>query len=196
MSLHITAELSEGDLKRLLAEILPATIDLDPLGADTGKRWIHLDAPHHVDFVAREGVRVRTSAQLQWTALGLKVPVTMHEVHLLVAPVIAQDDRGPKLVFRPTLEKADFKHMPEFVDQAIANRINMSLAAQGELLGWHVGETLQHTVPLPPNLTPVSAFLLNAGAVSVEVTDQCFVLRIEVELQFARMRKDAAQPLG
>jgi hypothetical protein len=192
MSLHITATLTEDDLVLLLRDLLPATIDLDPLGAEAGRRWIRFDEPHHVDFVPKVGLRVRTSAALQWTAVGIAVPATIREVELLLQPLVTADEQGPKLVFRPMIEKADFKMMPEFVDQAITGRINAMLAAEGDLTGWHFGEGLARRVPLPKNLSPVDAFHLGAGPMEIEVQDRAFVLRLEVNMSFSRNRKDAA----
>ena len=190
MSLHITAQLFEDDLRRLLTELLPSTVDLDPFGADAGRRWIRFEAPQNVDFMAKQGLRVRTSAALQWTALGIKVPVTLNEVTLLIEPMIGEDERGPKLVFRTRIEQADFRLMPTFVDQAITSRINAALEAEGDLLGWHVGETLLQKIPMPKNLKPVDAFQMQAGPVSVEVQEDCFTLRLEVQLKFSRNRQD------
>lgn len=193
MGIHISAELSEGDLARLLNELLPVTLDLDPLGVDSGRRWIRFNEPTLVDFVPKMGLRVQTSAQLQWTALGIKVPVSVTNVELFVEPLIRSDERGPKLVFRPEIKTADFKHLPGFADRALTSIINTALAAEGDLLGWHMGESLQQTVPLPANLTPVSAFAMSAGDVSVEVKERSFLLHLKVEMQFARQRKDAAE---
>ena len=192
MSLHLTARLSEQELRRLLSEILPATVDLDPLRAESGERWIRFEVPHHVDFVPKLGLRLKTSAQVQWTALGIKVPAHLKEVELLIQPRIDEDERGPKLVFRPLIEKADFHLVPAFVDEAITTRINATLAAQGDLLGWHVGESLLQQVPLPPTVSPISAVQMGAGAVSLQVEDHCFTLHVEVRLNFARARQDTA----
>ncbi len=193
MGIHISAELSEGDLARLLNELLPMTLDLDPLGVDSGGRWIRFNEPTLVDFVPNRGLRVQTSAQLQWTALGIKVPVSVTNVELFFEPLIGSDERGPKLLFRPEIKAADFKHLPGFADRALTSLINKALAVQGDILGWHMGESMQHTVPLPPNLTPVSAFAMAAGEVSVEVKERSFLLHLDVELQFSRQRKDAAE---
>jgi hypothetical protein len=196
MSLHIRAELSEQTLIDLLGQLLPATIDLDPLGADPGRRWIRLERPSFVDFVQDRGLRVRTSATLQWTTLGIAVPITLREADVSITPVVASDERGPKLVFRPSLERADFKLLPDFVDQAITDRINAALAAQGELVGWHFGESLARRVPMPSNLSPVDAMELGGAALRVHVRDRSLVIEAEVALAFTRRRPDAPVALG
>lgn len=194
MNLQLTAELSEQALTQLLSELLPATIDLDPLGVDSGRRWIRIEAPSHVDFVPDIGLRIRTSAALQWTAVGLAVPVTLRDVQLILRPIVATDERGPKLVLEPSIENADFRFMPTFVDEAIAARINAALAAEGHMIGWHFGETLSHQVPLPANLTPVNAFTLSAGAFDVKVSEHGIVLKLQLNMGFTRLRPEHGEP--
>lgn len=194
MSLRITSELGEDVVRELLEQFFPATVDLNPLQADADaeRRWLRIERPHQLDFVAGEGVRVRTAASLQWTAIGFAVPVTVHEIELMIVPAIAQDERGPKLVFRPSVEKADVKRLPAFLDQMVSRRINDALAAEGDLLGWHFGESLDLRVPLPPNLSPVDALQLGAGDMTVAVFDRAIVLTLEVKVAFTRLRVSAS----
>ena len=192
MKLQITAELTEQSLTELLADLLPATINLDPLGVDSTRRWIRIEEPNHVDFVPDVGLRVRTSAALQWTAVGLAVPVTLQDVQLLLRPLVVTDERGPKLVLEPSIENADFRFMPNFVDEAISGRINAALAAQGQMIGWHFGESLTHQVPLPANFSPVNTFNLGAGDFTVSVTEHGIVLKLDVTMGFSRLRPDPA----
>lgn len=190
MAIQLIVELSEQSLIELLSQLLPATVDLDPLNADGGRRWIRIAEAHHVDFVPDVGLRVRTSAALQWTALGIDVPVTLRDVELMFRPVVTNDERGPKLVFQPSIEKADFKLMPAFVDAAITTRLNTALAAEGDLLGWHFGETLTQQIPMPPNLSPVSAMGLAAGALEVKVHEHGLIMKLGLNLSFSRQRKE------
>lgn len=184
----VTAELSEQAVRLLLGQLMPATVTLDAQGAEAGQRWMRIEPPHHVDFVPAVGLRVRTTATLQWTAVGLAVPATLNEVTLLVRPVVTSGERGPKLVFRPEIEQADVKFLPAFVDEAIAARINSALAAQGDLVAWHFGETLAQRVAMPHNLTPVDAFHLAAGNLDVTVHEQGIVLKLRLEARFSRLR--------
>lgn len=188
MGVRITCELTEENVRRLLGEFFPATIDLDPLGSDPQRRFIRVARPTHLDFVEGHGVRVRAGADLQWSAIGFAVPVTIHELELLLVPAVTQDERGPKLVFRPTLEHADLALVPSFADAAITRRINAALAAEGDLLAWHFGESLGLTVPLPANLSPVDAMHLSAGEVTIRVQDRVIVTTLDLELSFSRRR--------
>lgn len=190
MSVRITCELTETTVKRLLDEFFPATVDLDPLGGEPQRRYVRIQRPSSLDFVAGQGVRVRASADLKWSAIGLPLPVSIQDLELMIVPAIATDERGPKLVFRPTLEGADVKLMPAFVDEAITRRINAALAAEGDLLGWHFGESLGMRVPLPPNLSPTDAVHLAAGDVSIAVHDHAIVTTLELRLSFSRQRSD------
>jgi hypothetical protein len=187
MALMITSVLAEAAVSELLGGFFPVTVDLDPLGAED-QRWIHIERPHHLDFLAGRGVRVTTSASLRWTALGIGVPARVNEIQLLIVPAIAHDERGPKLVFRPSVERADIKRLPAFLDDAVARRINAALAAEGDLLGWHFGESLGIRVPLPSNLSPVDGVQLGAGEMSIEIQDRAIVLGLEVRIDFSRRR--------
>ena len=121
-----------------------------------------------------------------------KVPVTLRDVQLVLRPLVVTDERGPKLVLEPSIENADFRFMPNFVDEAIAGRINAVLAAQGQMIGWHFGESLTHQVPLPVNLSPVNTFNLGAGDFTVAVTDHAIVLKLDVTMGFSRLRPETA----
>lgn len=194
MSLRITSELGEDVVRALLEQFFPATVDLDPLHAEAERRWLRIERPHHLDFVAGSGVRVRTSASVQWTAIGFAVPVSVPEIELMIVPAIAEDERGPKLVFRPSVERADVKRLPAFLDQMVARRINDALGAEGDLLGWHFGESLGLRVPLPANLSPVDAVQLSAGDMAITVHDRSIVLTLEVHVAFTRLRATKETP--
>lgn len=190
MHIQLTAELSEVAVAQLLSEFLPVTVDLDPLGGDGGGRWIRIEQPDSVDFVPDLGLRVRTSATVRWTALGLGVPATVRDAQLLITPEVDADERGPRLVFRPTVEKADFKLLPGFVDQAIASRINRALAAEASLIGWHFGETLTQRLPLPSNLIPLDALHLAAGDLAVTVGEHGMTIGLHLAVSFSRGRPE------
>lgn len=190
MSVRITCELTEQAVRDLLEQFFPATADLDPLGTESQRRFVRVNRPTHLDFVAGQGVRVRTSAELQWSAIGFALPVTIHALDLMLVPAITRDDRGPKLVFRPTVESADIKHLPAFVDDAVTRRLNAALAAQGDLLGWHFGESLDLRFPLPGNLSPVDAVQLGAGDMQIVVHDRSIVTTLDLNVSFSRLRKE------
>src|SRR5437660_11400606 len=92
----ITARLEEATVKVLLDELLPARMLLD----DAQTRWIQIERAQHVDFVEGEGLRVKSSGQLQWTAAGLPIGVTLKSAQLMLKPLVEADEHGGRLVFR------------------------------------------------------------------------------------------------
>lgn len=186
VSLHITAELAEADVRTLLDQLLPLTVDLGALGEEPGRRFLEIERANSVEFVAGQGLRVRTGARVQWTALGLPVPARLNELELVLRPAIEEEEAGPRLVFRPTIENADFRLLPAAVDRAITARINAALDEEAHLLAWHAGQSLARSIALPANLSPKVAFELGAGAATVEVTDRAIVLRLAVTMRFSR----------
>jgi hypothetical protein len=187
VSLTVTAKLGQDDVAALLDELLPLKVDLTAEeDEEPGDRWLRIEKAHHVDFVVSEGLRVHTTALVQWRAAGMRLRGNLQSVELLVRPLVESDERGGKLVFRPAVEKLDLKHIPAFVDRRIAGRINQALAAQGDRLGWHFGESLALDLPMPHNLAPVEALALGAGAGTVEVFDDCLVFTLRIETHFKR----------
>lgn len=192
MPLRITARLERHEIERLLGELLPARIDLGALGEEPGRRWIQIDRPHEVAFVEGAGLRVRTKASLQWTALGFAIPATLNDVELLLRPEIATDAEGAKLVFVPSLGDLDIKRLPGFLDEVVAGRINAALAEEGDLLAWHFGRQLGIEVPMPSNLDPVSTFGLRPGEATVRVEPTALVFELELEARFERREGEPA----
>lgn len=185
MSLRITARLDRDAVVAILDELLPVTIDVSADPDEPGERWIRIDKARQVDFAVSEGLRVQTNARIQWKAAGLRIPTTA-DVLLVLRPTLATDDRGGKLVFQASVQHADFKHMPAFVDRRLTGRINQALATEGDLLAWHFGESLALKVAMPPNMSPLDAFELRPGTATVQVFDDALELSLMLALSFVR----------
>lgn len=197
----ITARLDEATVKQLLAELLPARVLLDadetatdePPAPRESHRWIQIEPARQVDFVAGEGLRVETYGQLRWSAAGVPLTMTFTSAQLMLRPEVLSDDGGDgagggRLVFRPALEALDLKHVPGFVDTGILARVNKRLAAQGDALAWHFGQTLALRVPLPPTLLPLDKFHIAATAGTVQVLEDAIVLSVTFAMGFTRQR--------
>jgi hypothetical protein len=181
---HITARLDEATIEQLLGELLPATILLDEEG-DKG-RWMRIERPGHVDFIADQGLRLQTSGQIQWMAAGLPINLTLNSVQLMLRPEIAGDPHGGRLVFRPALEELDLKNVPGFLDRSVAGIINGKLAKQGDELAWDFGRSLAVDYPLPPSIVPSEAFQLSVRAARVVVLADAVELTLTFDMRFSR----------
>jgi hypothetical protein len=183
--MRISATLDETAVAALLDELLPVTIDLHP--PEPGTRWVRVEKPDGFDFVAGEGVRIRAAATVQWTALGIAIPVTVNSLALMLRPVIVVDEeRGGSLVFRPEIESADLKMVPAFVDERIARSINAKLAEEGDLAAWNFAQTLAIRSPLPSNISPAAELHIAAGDAVVQADDTQLSLSLTLTMRFAR----------
>jgi hypothetical protein len=165
MAIHIAATLHRDTIEELLRQLLPLKIPLDP----KRPRWIEVERPEHVGFVEGVGLRVATSARVQWTVAGVPVGFTIRYVQLLIRPEIVGDELGGKLVFRVVVEDADLKGIPSAIDQGIVSKVNERLGAVGDRIGWDFGKTLRLVVPMPPTMRPVESYQMRAqeGAVAI-----------------------------
>ena len=196
--MNITARLDEATVTQLLAELLPARVVLDaddtpadeaPPAPRESHRWIQIEPARQVDFVAGEGLRVETYGQLRWSAAGVPLTMTFQSAQLMLRPEVAVDDAGAaRLVFHPSLEALDLKHVPGFVDTGVLARVNKRLAAQGDALAWHFGKTLALEYPMPPTLLPLDKFQLAATTGTVQVLEDAIVFSVSFAMGFTRQR--------
>jgi hypothetical protein len=183
MGVQITARLDETTIKQLLDELLPARVILD--GEDR-RRWIEIQPPTKVDFVADRGLRLETSGQIQWVAAGLPITVTLTSVQMMLAPEVVTDPHGGRLVFRPALEELDLKNVPGFLDRGLLGVVNGRLAAEGDELAWDFGKALTVNVPLPPSLEPQVNFQLSVRTATASVLADAIELTMVFDLRFSR----------
>ncbi len=184
MAVQIKASLDRTTVAQLLAELTPLTIDLDE--DDSQGRWIQIGVPDGLEFIAGRGIRIHTTARLQWTVAGLNVPVTISSLSMLLAPVIAPSPSGGRLNLEATLEEADLKHVPELIEEGIVARVNARLAARPDAFGWDFGKTLALHKALPASMAPVHGFEMNAHDGALEIDSQAVWLSVELSMHFLR----------
>lgn len=188
--MHIRARLDEATLRRMLDELLPVTVMLDavPVAPSEAKngRWIQLDRSHHLDFVAGEGLRIGTSGRMRWITAGVPLEATLHSATVILRPVIVEDPRGGRLVFRPELEAADLKNVPAWLDRSIVAVVNGQLGARADEVAWDFGRTLGVVVPIPPMLEEISSLKLAVHGATVQVFDDAIEIGMTVALDFLR----------
>jgi hypothetical protein len=165
----IQAIVTPTDLERMLGEITPVRIALDR--NDDPDRALWLDRPSHVetDF---DGIRIITSARLQWDLIGIKVPVTLRTVRVLVIPAIAQRDGHDVLAFSARIEQADLSSVPEFIQAPVIARVNEALAGEQAQLAWDFTDTLDFHFHLPDALDPPRGLRLFARWGAVRTTTE------------------------
>jgi hypothetical protein len=182
MAMHLTATLYEETVLELLGQLLPLTMYLDA----KKKRWVQVNRPDEVSFIAGEGLRLTTSAKVQWTLAGVSIPFTIRLVQVMVRPEVVDDELGGKLLFRVQVEDADLKGVPSAIDDTIVSTVNARLSAIGDKIGWNFGETLRRSIGLPPSMHPVEAFQMRAQEGKVVVTDDAMTFSLYTPSRFKR----------
>jgi hypothetical protein len=193
--MHITARLDEATLRSLLNELLPVTILLDDDaradgdrdgGAPRSGRWVAIEPAQHVDFVAGEGLRLRTAGRIRWTAAGLPIEATLHAAQVMLRPQIVADKHGGRLIFRPSLEEADLKNVPALLDRGVEALVNRALESRGDDIAWDFGRTIGRAVHLPPALDGLESLQLGVNNAVVTVTHDAIELALTVSIHFLR----------
>jgi hypothetical protein len=131
-------------------------------------------------FVPATGVSLSCTADIRWSLLGIKVPIHLRELSVMLTPRIATRSTGPALVFELAIEHADLAGVPAVVDAHLVERVNQALSERQVELGWEFAKTLTHSFALPALLANLRSFNLGVGESSVEVVQDALVLSVEL----------------
>jgi hypothetical protein len=164
---------SRDDLAKLLAEALPLTIHL--AGDETDEHSLALSELTEVALVPDVGLRVVCKAHVRWPVLGVDVPIAVRSVTFLLLPTIGESPDGETLVFRASIEHADFAALPTVIDNGITSAINARLAAKGAELSWGFARALTYNAALPAMLDPLASFAIRPAWGKVRITDDAIV---------------------
>jgi hypothetical protein len=185
------------DLARLLGEALPLTIRL---GDSESDNLLALDQLGEVRLVPDLGLRVECKARVRWPVLGIQLPVALNALTLLLIPTIGQGPHGTTLVFRISVEHADFTAVPDVIDQRITAAINARLEGKDAELSWDLARALTLSAPLPPLLEDLAAFALRPRWAKVRITDEAVVYAASFNTalvrQGAQLPAELALPSG
>lgn len=178
--MHLEAHLTTTDFAHVLAQLTPIRIGLD---ANSDKRFLALSRPAHVGLVGARGLRIVTDVQLQWDVIGLRVPVSMKRVSVLLTPSVAEVDGQPVLLFGVRIEDADLSAIPSFVESVLLDRVNDALARAKNSICWKFMETLDFSFRLPDLVSPRYRVRLFSSSGAVRVESNTLVLKVEWGLE-------------
>jgi len=170
----LQAVLTADDLLHALHELTPTRIQLDD---DDPARVLHLEPPAEVRFRDGEGALISTSATLQWDVVGIKVPVVLRSVEVLLIPSIEVDANGADLLaLQARVERLDLSALPGFMEDKLRVRINQALESPSAFVRWGFTRTLDFHFHLPAKVQPVRDLRLSARWGALRVSEQGFAM--------------------
>ncbi|HKU43827.1 MAG TPA: hypothetical protein VJR89_36960 [Polyangiales bacterium] len=178
--MHLEAHLTTQDFVHAFAQLTPIRLALDE---SSDKRFIALSTPIYVSLVAQRGLRIVTDVQLQWDVIGLRLPVSMNRVSVLLTPNVVEVDGQAVLAFGVRIEDADLSAIPSFVESVLLDRVNDALAKRETSIAWRFMETLDFSFRLPESVSPRYRVRLYASTGSVRVDARALVLRVDWGLE-------------
>jgi hypothetical protein len=187
---QIEATLTKADVRSLLERFAPLTIRL---GGDDDE--LTLDGPIEVAFDPQTGVRVRCSAKVRWSVLGLHVPVTVRTLVARVVPMLRRDDKGTDaLVFGVRLDAADIASCPGVLGDTIARKVNEELAKRHVEGAWSFHDLLDRGFALPDSVVTASAIGMRVGAAALRMTTETLSFAVKLDVAVERRPAPAAHP--
>jgi len=171
--MRIEAILSAADLAAMIRQVAPLTIHF------AKNDHLELTDPSEVTLVPDAGLRVVCKGRVQWTLLGIGVPIALNSLEVLLRPEIVQQSQGNVLVFTIEIEHADLSGVPRMVDNKITNAVNKALEEKRVELVWNFGKTLSHRFKMPDSVKPLDAVAFDVCAGRLTITREALVLAIE-----------------
>jgi hypothetical protein len=187
----LQAIITPRDLEHVLNEITPMRIALD---RDAPERYLWLDRPSRVAMTNGHGIRIVTSACLQWDAIGITLPITLRSVTALIIPTISQRDGHEVLAFSACIEDADLSSVPEFIEAPILARINEALQREHAQIAWHFADTLSFRFNLPEAMDPARAMQLSTRWGAVRTSHEGMAIAASFTLEGEPHGRSAPMP--
>jgi hypothetical protein len=186
MRVEVNVTLRHDEVVALLAEVAPLRIHLTE--ADEDRRFVELDRPSEVSFVAGQGVRIVTRGRLRHELAGVGLPFDIRRVQLMFVPEIVSGGHGYRFDFRFRVESADLEKLPGVVENVVVSKVNHALEPERSQIYWQLAQTLSVSVPLPDRFEPLDRFETRACAAQVTVTNESLILRLGLGLSLTRTR--------
>jgi hypothetical protein len=190
----IDVTLRHDELSTLLAEAAPLRIHLTE--GDEDRRYVELETPSEVTFVAGQGVRIVTRGRLRHELAGVGLPFDIRRVQVLFVPELISGHHGLRLDFRLCIESADLENVPGVVESVVISRVKQALEPEHVNMYWELAQTLATSVPLPARFEPLDRFLTSARSAQVSVTHESLILRLSLALALTRSRARPSDDRG
>lgn len=179
-AVNVVMTISRSELKEALKAAFPLRIQLSS-EEDT---WIEVAALESLNYQPGRGVLLRCAARVNYPIPVLPDRYLLEELTVLVTPTIVDGERGPVMAFKLDITDVDVKYLPDFVDAAIAARINKTLRDKVAKIAWDFQATIDRVLSLPPRVSELRQIALGPTRASVEIADDGLVVRFAVPLSF------------
>jgi hypothetical protein len=183
---EIDVSLRHGEVVQLLTEAAPLRIHLN--AADEDRRFVELEPPSDVIFVAGQGVRIITRGRLRHELAGVGLPFDIRRVQVMLVPELVIGHHGQRLDFRVRVEEADLENVPGLVEAVVISKVNQALEPEERHMYWELGQRLTLSVPLPERFEPLDRFLTTARSAQLTVTHDSLILHLSIGLALSRTR--------
>jgi hypothetical protein len=185
--MRLEAILTGSDLQHALQQLTPLAVALDP---GSPHRQLSLKPPSEVVLIAGEGLRVVTELTLQWDLIGIRVPVTLRRVVVLLSPRVEQIDGRHALLFGLRIEEADVSAIPAFLRDVLVARVNEALEKADDRIAWRFMDTLDFSFFLPREVLPLTQMRVYARGGEVRIEADGLHLSIEWGLSASADRSE------
>jgi hypothetical protein len=182
MELAIT--IHGDELTRAIVAFLPMRLHFGGADDTDDPPWLQIDAIETARFVPHRGLRVRCAARVHYPLLVLPDDFTVEHAAIEMLPEIVAGPNGPLLAFKLAVAELDVAYFPEFVDRAVAKRINEALRDHTTTVAWDFTHTLSRMVRLPDRLQMVRRLECKSSHGEVRVTEDAIALRVSVGVSF------------
>ena len=184
--MEIDVCLRQDEVIALLAEAAPLRVHFS--GVDDDRRFVELEPPSEVVFVAGQGVRIITRGRVRHELAGVGLPLDLLRVQVLFAPEVVLGPHGLRLLFALRVEKADLENVPGLVEAVLISRVNQALTPETSHLYWELGQSLSLSVPLAERFEPLDRFVTTPRSAQLTVTHDSLILRLSLGLSLSRTR--------
>jgi hypothetical protein len=191
--MDIKARLDDATLRRLLADILPITVMFDDDQGLEG-RWVTIERARQLELIPGQGVRLTTSGELRWPFKIAPVTLRLASLQVLVRPIVVGEGPATRVLFRPLIEEADLRRVPDFVDRGIVAIVNRSLEARSELLAWQVANSLSQRFSLPATLGPLETATIDVVSAELKIEARWIDLSVSLEMNVSRITEVPPPP--
>lgn len=176
--MKIEAHIEHGTLARLLRELSPVRIHMEP--PEEGTRWLELDEPSLIQPVPGRGLRLEAAGRFRFDLWRIPLRMQIRRLVLVLEPVVIEHERSPRLAFAMELERGDLVGVPRAVERLLVRRINRALRPRDTRMVWGFGETLSHRFTMP-RLEPIDGLSLEATTGDVRVDHESVHFSVTLE---------------